>query len=79
MNATNLRLVALGHTQPPIQWLRGAPSLGVKRAGREADHSLPSSAEVKKMSGAIPPLPNTPSWHGAQLKHRENFTFPFIF
>jgi len=20
------------------------------------------------MSGAIPPLPNTPSWHGAQLK-----------
>jgi hypothetical protein len=27
------------------------------------------------MSGAIPPLPNTPSWHGAQLKHRDNFTF----
>jgi hypothetical protein len=27
------------------------------------------------MSGAIPPLPNTPSWRGAQLKHRENFTF----
>jgi hypothetical protein len=23
------------------------------------------------MSGAIPPLPNTPSWHGAQLKHRD--------
>jgi len=27
------------------------------------------------MSGAIPPLPNTPSWRGAQLKHRDNFTF----
>jgi hypothetical protein len=27
------------------------------------------------MSAAIPPLPNTPSWHGAELKHRDNFTF----
>jgi hypothetical protein len=26
------------------------------------------------MSGAIPPFPNTPSWRGAQLKHRDNFT-----
>jgi hypothetical protein len=30
------------------------------------------------MSGAIPPLPNTPSWCGAQLKHSENFTFIII-
>jgi len=30
------------------------------------------------MSGAIPPLPNTPSWGGAQLKkHRDTFTFTF--
>jgi hypothetical protein len=29
------------------------------------------------MSGAIPPLPNTPSWRGAYLKHRDNFTFTF--
>jgi len=29
------------------------------------------------MSGAIPPLPNTPPWSGAQLKHRDNFTFTF--
>jgi hypothetical protein len=21
--------------------------------------------------------PNTPSWHGAQLKHRDNFTFTY--
>jgi len=27
------------------------------------------------MSGAIPPLPNTPSWRGDQLKHSDNFTF----
>jgi hypothetical protein len=31
------------------------------------------------MSGAIPPFPNTPSWRGAQLKHRENFTFLHAF
>jgi hypothetical protein len=27
------------------------------------------------MSGAITPLPNTPLWRGAQLKHRDNFNF----
>jgi hypothetical protein len=37
----------LGPTQPPIQWVPGAVSLGVKRLEREADHS-PTSAEVKK-------------------------------
>jgi hypothetical protein len=34
-------------TQPPIQWVPGAPSLGVKRPGYEAVHSPPSNAEVK--------------------------------
>jgi len=29
------------------------------------------------MSGAVPPLPITPSWRGTQLKHRDNFTFIF--
>jgi hypothetical protein len=38
---------ALGPNQPPIQWEPGALSLGVKRPGREADHSTTSSAEVK--------------------------------
>jgi hypothetical protein len=33
----------------------------------KADHSPPSSVE-DKMCGAIPPLPYTPSWRGAQLK-----------
>jgi hypothetical protein len=38
---------ALGPTQPPIRWVPVALSLGVKWLGREADHSPPSSAEVK--------------------------------
>jgi hypothetical protein len=38
---------ALEPAQPPIQWLPGALSLGVKRLGRGADHSPPASAEVK--------------------------------
>jgi hypothetical protein len=38
----------MGPTQPPIQWKTGALSLGVKRPGREADHSPPSSIEVKE-------------------------------
>jgi hypothetical protein len=40
---------ALGPTQPPVQWVQGALSTGVKRQEREADHSSPASAEVKKM------------------------------
>jgi hypothetical protein len=40
--------MALGPTQPPIQWVAGALSLGLKWPGREADHSPPSSAEVKE-------------------------------
>jgi hypothetical protein len=30
---------------------------------------------TSRIRGAIPPLPNTPSWRGVQLKHREKFTF----
>jgi hypothetical protein len=38
---------ALGSSQPPIQWISGALSSGVKRSGHEDDYSPPSSAEVK--------------------------------
>jgi len=48
---------ALGPTQPPIQRAKGALSLDVKRPVREADHSPPSSAEVKNAWRYIPPLP----------------------
>jgi hypothetical protein len=40
---------ALGSTQPPIRWVLVAFSPGVKRQGREADHSPLTSAKVKKM------------------------------
>jgi hypothetical protein len=36
---------ALGPTPSPMQWVARAPYLG--RPGREADHSSPSSFEVK--------------------------------
>jgi hypothetical protein len=49
---------------------------GARRPGREADHSLPSSSE-ERMSGATPPLPNTPLWRGSRLRHRDYFTFIF--
>jgi hypothetical protein len=39
----------LGPTQPPIEWVPEAFSPGVKRQGREAAHSPPTSAEIKKM------------------------------
>jgi hypothetical protein len=51
-------------TQPPMQWVLGALSLGVKQLGHDADHSPPSSAKVKN-GQAIPPLPCISSWRGA--------------
>jgi len=37
----------LGPTQPPIQFVPGDLSLGVKRPGRKAAHSSPSNSEAK--------------------------------
>jgi hypothetical protein len=65
---------ALGPIQPPIQWVPGAFSLGIKRLGREADRSPPSSTKVKN-AWSYTSTPNTPSWRGAQLKHRNIFNF----
>jgi hypothetical protein len=39
---------ALWPTQPPIQWVPGAFSPGVKQPGLEPDHSPPVTADVKK-------------------------------
>jgi hypothetical protein len=55
---------AVEPTQPPIRKVPGAPSTGVKRPGRKADHSAPSSAELKN-GGDIPPLHHASSWRGA--------------
>jgi hypothetical protein len=56
----------LGHTQPPIQWVLGALSLGVRRPGHEVDHSSPSSAMVKECMELYLHSPNMPSWCGTQ-------------
>jgi hypothetical protein len=45
---TSVSRPALGPTQPPVQWVLGVLSQGVKaRPERDADHSHPSSAEVE--------------------------------
>jgi hypothetical protein len=49
--------------------------IGVKRPVREADHSPLSSAEVKECVELYIHSPNTPSWHGAKLKHRDNLPY----
>jgi hypothetical protein len=74
---TTASRTALGPTQPPIQRVPGALSLGVKRPGREADHSPPSSAEVKNALRytSTPPYVFM-AW--CLVKHRDNFTFTFI-
>jgi hypothetical protein len=56
--------LALRPTQAPIQSVLGALSPELKRPKCEADHSPPSSTEIKN-SGAIPPLPHTSLWRGA--------------
>jgi hypothetical protein len=56
--------LALKPTQHPIQWVLGELSLGIKWLEHEADHSPPSSTEVKN-TGAIPPLHHMSSWCGA--------------
>jgi hypothetical protein len=60
--------MTLRPTHPPIQCLAGALSLGVKRPGREADHSPSSSFEVKEYVGLYLHSPNIPSWCGALFK-----------
>jgi hypothetical protein len=56
-------------------WFWGPPRLqsngyirlfppGERRPGREADHSSPSSTDIKN-GGVIPPLPRRSSWHSA--------------
>jgi hypothetical protein len=62
---TTVSRMALRPIQPPIQWVPVALSLGVKRPVRKADHSHPSSAEVKECVKLYLHSPNTPSWRGA--------------
>jgi hypothetical protein len=54
----------LGPTQPLIQWVSGALSPGVRRPQREAHHSPPFSADVKKI-WIYTSTPHTSSWFSA--------------
>jgi hypothetical protein len=67
---------ALGSTQPPLQWVAGALSLEVNWPGREADHSPPSSAEVKN-AWSYTSTPQYAFMAWCLVKHRDNFTFTF--
>jgi hypothetical protein len=46
-------ILAIGLSQPPFQWVLKTVSLEVKLLGREANHSLPTNAEVKKVQGQL--------------------------
>ena len=56
-SGVRIPVVTHGPNQPPTQWIPG-PFPGVKRPRREADHSLPSSAEVKNQWSytSVPPI-----------------------
>jgi hypothetical protein len=59
--------------QPRIRWEPGAPTPGIKRQGREVDHSSNLVPRLR-LCGATPPVPHMSSCRGALLiKHRENF------
>jgi hypothetical protein len=68
---------ALGLTQPPIQWVPGALSLGVERLGREADHSPQSRAEVKN-SWSYTCIPQYVFKVRFLVKHRQIY-FPLLY
>jgi hypothetical protein len=68
---------AVRPTQPPIQSVPGALSLRVKAPDCEADHSAPSSAEVKNTWNYT----STPPYvvmACCLVKHRDNFALYFV-
>jgi hypothetical protein len=71
---TTASRTALGLTQHFIQWVPGTLSLEVKRSGREADHSPPSTAEVREWVELYLHSPYAFMTWGSVKKHRDNFT-----
>jgi hypothetical protein len=52
-------LFSTSSKQPNIQWVSGALSPEIKRPEREADHSSPTNADVKKTWGYVSTPPYT--------------------
>jgi hypothetical protein len=73
------RVHALGPTQPSIQWVPGALSLGVKRPGREADHS-PNIIPRSRMCGVILSLPHyvLMAWCSVKAQVQLYLTLPYL-
>jgi hypothetical protein len=71
----------LGPTQPPIQRVREALSLGVKRPGRGADHSPQYSARAREYVKPYLPSPNTDLWRGDPFKKGTGTTLhlPYLY
>jgi hypothetical protein len=69
--------LALGPTQHPIQWEPEVFSLGIKRPGREADHSPPPSAEIKECVELYLHSLNTSSLRGAYFSTETTSHFTF--
>jgi hypothetical protein len=74
---TTLSRPALIPTHPPIQWVPGALSSGVKQSGHETNHSPPSSVEVK-YAWCYTSIPQYIFMAWCLVKHRDNFTFTLL-
>jgi hypothetical protein len=66
--------VQTGSGAHPASYPTGTRGLSLGYSGRGMNltthfHLVPKS----RMRGVTSPLPNTHSWRGAQLKHRDNF------
>jgi len=68
--------LALGPIHPPVHWVWGALSPGVKRPGREAGHSPPASAEAKNAWSYTYTLPYV-FMALCLVKYRDSFTRTF--
>jgi hypothetical protein len=71
--------LALGPTQPPIQWV---PWGDFPRGWSGRDVKLTPHLQLvpkSRIRGSVPPVPHTSSWYSAQLvNHRDNCAFTLL-
>jgi hypothetical protein len=78
IKGSEVRVPALGPIQSHIQWVPMPLSPGVKPWGREADHSPPSNAKVKKLGPIYIHFPI--HLHGIMLNWLSNgATLPYCY